>query len=300
MLEVKNLTVRYRERTVVDNVSFTAKEGQWLMIVGPNGAGKSTILKAITHSVDYDGQILLDGEDIRRKKPAERARNMGVLMQQNAVAYSFSVEEVVEMGRYSYSSGFFSGKVRRSAADARQYAAAAGEITKTAADEMSKTAVGRMTKTDAGKMTKTDAGKCDENAWAVESALALTGMTAQRKQSVLTLSGGELQRTFLAQVFAQDPRILLLDEPTNHLDLVYQKQIFHLISEWLKQPDRAVVSVVHDLSLAKAYGDRVLLINHGRALAEGSPEEVLTSKRLDAVYQMDVYGWMRRMLSQWN
>ena len=52
---------------------------------------------------------------------------------------------------------------------------------------------------------------------------------------MLTLSGGELQRTFLAQVLAQDPKLLLLDEPTNHLDLIYQKQIFALIGQWLRR-----------------------------------------------------------------
>ncbi|MFQ9449137.1 MAG: ATP-binding cassette domain-containing protein [Christensenellales bacterium] len=75
-----------------------------------------------------------------------------------------------------------------------------------------------------------------------------------RRASVLTLSGGELQRTFLAQVFAQNPQILILDEPANHLDLIYQKHIFSLIETWLRQPGRAVVSVVHDLSLARKYG----------------------------------------------
>ncbi len=250
MLSVKNLSVRLGERTIVDNLSFSAEEGQWLMIAGPNGAGKSTVINAVTQGVRYTGQVLFDGEDVRRKKPAELARCMGVLMQHNAAAYSFSVEEVVEMGRYSHASVF-------------------------------------------------PAAKSGEDARAVENALACTGMAERRKQSVLSLSGGELQRTFLAQVFAQDPRLLLLDEPTNHLDLIYQRQIFRLIGDWLKQPGRAVVSVVHDLSLAKAYGDRVLLMDRGKAVAQGRPDEVLTPELLDPVYRMDVYGWMREMYSRW-
>ena len=143
-------------------------------------------------------------------------------------------------------------------------------------------------------------GRKDEDEQAVEHALELTGMAPQRNQSVLTLSGGELQRTFLAQVFAQNPRLLLLDEPTNHLDLVYQKQVFALIREWLKTPGRAVVSVVHDLSLAKAFGTNALLMHKGKTVAQGAVNEVLSSERLDPVYGMDVYGWMRTMLSQWN
>lgn len=144
------------------------------------------------------------------------------------------------------------------------------------------------------------AGRKDKDESAVQRALELTGMAPQREQSVLTLSGGELQRTFLAQVFAQGPRLLLLDEPTNHLDLVYQKQVFALISEWLKTPERAVVSVVHDLSLAKAFGTNALLMHKGKAVAQGNVKDVLSSEQLDPVYGMDVYEWMRTMLSQWN
>ena len=134
----------------------------------------------------------------------------------------------------------------------------------------------------------------------MENALALTGLTGLRKSNVLTLSGGELQRTFLAQVFAQDPEILILDEPANHLDLVYQKHIFSLIHEWLKTPERAVLSVVHDLSLAKKYGTHAVLMNYGRCVSQGRIDDVLTPENLQAVYDMDVYSWMREMLGQWE
>ena len=135
---------------------------------------------------------------------------------------------------------------------------------------------------------------------AVEEALDRTGLRSLRHQSVLALSGGELQRTFLAQVFAQNPQFLLLDEPTNHLDLVYQKQIFALISEWLQTPGRAVVSVVHDLSLAKAYGTEALLLHRGHLAAYGDIKTVMSAENLDAVYDMDVAAWMRTMLRQWE
>lgn len=251
MLEVKDLSVKYGEKLIVDNLNFSVSEGQWLMIVGPNGAGKSTALGAITQGVNYTGRVLFDGGDIKLKKPAERAHCMGVLMQYNFVGYSFSVEEIIRLGRYAYAPTVFSKN--------------GGE----------------------------DSG-------AVERALELTGMKEKRAQSVLTLSGGELQRTFLAQVFAQDPKLLILDEPTNHLDLIYQKQIFALIAEWLKKPGRAVVSVVHDLSLAKAFGTDALLMDGGKVVAEGGAKEILNSENLDAVYGMDVADWMKKMLSQWE
>ena len=133
----------------------------------------------------------------------------------------------------------------------------------------------------------------------VEEALEMTGLAHLRHASVLTLSGGELKRTFLAQVFAQNPQILILDEPANHLDLVYQKHIFSLIGEWLKTPGRAVLSVVHDLSLARRYGTHAVLMDHGRSAAQGTIPETLTGENLQTVYGMDVCGWMREMYAQW-
>lgn len=134
----------------------------------------------------------------------------------------------------------------------------------------------------------------------VRYALAQTGMLPYAGRSILTLSGGERQRAFLAQAFAQTPRILLLDEPASHLDLPYQKQIFELLRAWLQTPGRAVVSVVHDLSLARAYGNRALLLRQGRVAALGAVEEALRPQNLEKVYAMNVHAWMRRMLSQWE
>ena len=143
-------------------------------------------------------------------------------------------------------------------------------------------------------------GRDDEGPAKVEQALHITGMTELRHASMLTLSGGEIQRAFLAQVFAQDPSILILDEPANHLDLVYQKHIFSLIRDWLKQPGRAVLSVVHDLSLARKYGTHAVLMHEGRCVARGTMDDVLTPDNLRHVYGMDVHQWMRELLGQWQ
>jgi len=251
MLKINHVTVRYGEHTVINDLSFELKEGQWLMLVGPNGAGKSTLIEAISQGVPYQGSIDLEGKDIRRCKPAQLAQKIGVLSQKNTVGYAYSVEEVVGLGRYAHASGFLSSR-----------------------DEDGK----------------------DQ----VDKALTLTGLESLRHASVLTLSGGELQRTFLAQVFAQNPRLLILDEPANHLDLVYQKHIFSLIGEWLRQPGRAVMSVVHDLSLARRYGTHAVLMNRGLCVDQGEINQVLTAENLRSVYDMDVYGWMNEMLSQWK
>ena len=143
-------------------------------------------------------------------------------------------------------------------------------------------------------------GRDDPGRARVEKALEMTGLTELRQVSMLTLSGGETQRVFLAQVFAQDPQVLILDEPANHLDLKYQQHIFSLIREWLKEPGRAVLSVVHDLSLARRYGSRAILMDHGKSVSQGPIREVMTPDHLQQVYGMDVYAWMREMLAQWQ
>ena len=134
----------------------------------------------------------------------------------------------------------------------------------------------------------------------IAEALALTGLEEMRNRNMLTLSGGERQRAFLAQVFCQDPEILMLDEPANHLDLPFQKELFSLIGTWLETPGRAVVTVMHDLSLARKYGTHALLMDRGRCVAQGKASEVLAPGILREVYGMDVRGWMLELLGLWK
>lgn len=140
----------------------------------------------------------------------------------------------------------------------------------------------------------------EQNEEKVNEALRSTGLSDMADRNVLTLSGGELQRTFLAQLLAQDPRIMLLDEPANHLDLVYQDRLFSLVSEWLKGEGRCVISVVHDLSLARYYGTKALLLKDGKCIACGDCRETLKDENLEKAYGMDVGEYMRRMLEGWR
>lgn len=251
MLDIQGVTVNIGGQKIVDDCSFSLPDGQWLMIVGPNGAGKSTLINAISQGTPYKGKVFFNNKDVSLMRPRELSHSMGVLSQNNYVGYSFSVHEIVNLGRYSYAPGVF-------------------------------------------------ATENPEDKHAVERALELTGLVDLKDHSVSTLSGGERQRTFLAQLLAQDPYLLILDEPTNHLDLVYQKQVFELISHWIANTGRSVISVVHDLSLAKAYGSMALLMNKGKTVSFGKVSEVLTAQHLNEVYSIDVYAWMNTMLSQWK
>ncbi|MDR0929711.1 MAG: ABC transporter ATP-binding protein [Oscillospiraceae bacterium] len=135
---------------------------------------------------------------------------------------------------------------------------------------------------------------------AVRRCLDTVGLWPQREQPIDTLSGGQLQRVFLARTLAQEPKLILLDEPTNHLDLKHQTVLMQALREWSRGAGRAVVGVLHDLNLALAFADRLMLMQDGRAAALGTPQEVLTPERLRAAFEMDVAAYMKEALRRWD
>ena len=99
-----------------------------------------------------------------------------------------------------------------------------------------------------------------------------------------TLSGGELQRVVLARALAQQPRVLLLDEPTSALDIGHQQQVLDLVDSLRRESGLTVVAAMHDLTSAAQYGERLVLLDGGRVVADGLPAEVLTAERIAQIY----------------
>lgn len=131
----------------------------------------------------------------------------------------------------------------------------------------------------------------------VESALRDADAAAYADRSIQSISGGEVQRAFLAQALAQDARLYLLDEPTTHLDVHYQ---FSLLDTMRRQVDagRTVLAVVHDLEHAARYADRLLVLEDGCCVAMGAPGDVLTPSLIADVFGMkasvrSVNGYLR-------
>ncbi|MER5479349.1 ABC transporter ATP-binding protein [Streptomyces sp. NPDC002734] len=119
---------------------------------------------------------------------------------------------------------------------------------------------------------------------AVDRALALTGTTGLADRGAEHLSGGQLQRVWLAGCLAQETGVLLLDEPTTYLDLRYQVELLDLIRDLADDHGIAVGVVLHDLDQTAAVADRVVLLHDGRVVADGTPAEVLTPERLTSTY----------------
>ncbi|MGY5128299.1 ABC transporter ATP-binding protein [Streptomyces nigrescens] len=117
----------------------------------------------------------------------------------------------------------------------------------------------------------------------IDAALARVGLTDLRARAWQTLSGGERQRAHIARALAQQPWGILLDEPTNHLDVKHQLELMDLLSA----TDQTVLVVLHDLSLAARFCDRLILLHQGAVVGSGKPQEVLTPDRLKDVFEVD-------------
>jgi iron complex transport system ATP-binding protein len=129
-----------------------------------------------------------------------------------------------------------------------------------------------------------DRGRDDD---AVVAAMAAADVAHLAGRTYASLSGGEKARVSLARVLAQETPLVLLDEPTAALDLRHQEDVLR-IARRLAGDGRAVVVVLHDLSLAAAYADDVAMVAAGALAAVGAPAEVLTAERIEAVYATPV------------
>ncbi|MBW6424915.1 ABC transporter ATP-binding protein [Rhizobium sp. XQZ8] len=118
---------------------------------------------------------------------------------------------------------------------------------------------------------------------AVTSALERTEMTAKRNDRWQSLSGGERQRTHLARALAQSPKELVLDEPTNHLDIHHQINLMRLVSAL---PITSVIAL-HDINHAAMFCDSLIVMQSGKIVASGSPEDVITQELLRDVFSVD-------------
>lgn len=131
---------------------------------------------------------------------------------------------------------------------------------------------------------------------AAEKCIADVGLCGMKDSLITELSGGQLQRVFLARAFAQEPDIIFLDEPANHLDLKRCAELADLIRAWAAN-GKSAVGVFHDLGFAAAVSDRVLLMKNGEAVMCGETGEVMRSEKLNEVFDTDVRGYMKRAAS---
>lgn len=221
MIELNDVSVGYRGKPILSNISFTVSDGEICALLGHNGSGKSTLLRAVMGSLGYTGSIRIDGQETGRLSPTHRAKLLS-LMPQLMARPSISVYELVSFGRQPYTgiSGILSEADRQKIDAAIQKA----------------------------RLEPLALSRCDR------------------------ISGGELQRAYLAMALAQDTPNLLLDEPAAHLDARYERQISEFLRA-LRADRRAVLAVLHNINHALAIADQIIVIDSGKLVFNGNRDE---------------------------
>lgn len=120
----------------------------------------------------------------------------------------------------------------------------------------------------------------------IAKAINAVGLSDKVQQEYSSLSGGEQQRALIARALVQQAPLLILDEPINHLDVYYQHQILQLLHELARELGITVVMSMHDLNLAASYCDQLCLLDKGRLVAQGKPEQVLQAELLSKVFKI--------------
>lgn len=139
-----------------------------------------------------------------------------------------------------------------------------------------------------------------EDIESVEKSLCIVGMNDMRDKKLSSLSGGQLQRVFLAKLIAQNPDIILLDEPTNHLDFKYQLEIVEFFKKWSRDENKTILGVFHDVNLAMYLSDNAIVMDCGEIKVKDSITNIIKSGVLNEIYDIDINSFMQNSLSKWN
>lgn len=122
----------------------------------------------------------------------------------------------------------------------------------------------------------------------IEEALAQLGLTELAEEYIDQLSGGQLQRAYIAMVLAQDTDYILLDEPLNNLDMNYAVQTMQTLRRLVDEHQKTIILVLHDINFASSYADEIVALKDGQLFAHGATEEIMNKDTLSQLYKMDV------------
>lgn len=135
---------------------------------------------------------------------------------------------------------------------------------------------------------------------AVAHWLQKTRLWELRDKFLDELSGGQLQRVYLARALVQEPEILMLDEPANHLDIKHQLELVDYLREWSADGNRLVIGVFHDLNLALRLSENLLFLKDGQVAGQGAASQLLGASFLKRVYGADIAGYMLESFGRWE
>src|SRR5574337_120539 len=223
VLDVENVSVSHNGALAINKISFSVKEGDLLGIVGPNGAGKTTLFRAILGLQNYQGKIKLFGYE--GSQYASLLSLVGYVPQKVNFEQNFpaTVYDVVEMGILPEK------KLKKGA---------------------------RLIQS-CGCCWNRMFGPSSKNSEKIEKALEIVGLSPLRDRRISELSGGEQQRTFIANALVKEPVLLILDEPVTGVDMEVQNKFYSVIREINKENKVTIIWASHDLTAISDHATKV-------------------------------------------
>ncbi len=237
LLQVEGLTLAFSGLVALDDVSFDAREGELLAIIGPNGAGKTSIFNCLNGVYrPRSGRMRFQGRDLSRLRPHEIAR-LGIarVFQSIELFPLMTVADNLMLGRHHLMrAGLITGSLWLGPARAEEMA----------------------------------------HRRRVEEVIDFLEMEAIRDHLVAALPYGLQKRVQLGRALAMEPKLLLLDEPVAGMNLEETEDIARFILDVQEELGVTQIIVDHDMAVVLDVADRVVVLDFGRKIAEGTPEEI--------------------------
>jgi len=282
-ISLKNVSAGYdKKHSVLHDIALDIPEGTSVGIIGPNGSGKTTLLRVLSGVLGYEGSVRLmsGGSTADDRGSADECVDAAV---RGTGDDGTEISEIPQkcLARYismlqQFTAAYFSYTVRDTVALGR-YA-------------HQKSRLGRLTA---------------EDSRIIDEALALTGTDSIAASEISALSGGQLQRVYLARTIAQQTPVMLLDEPTNHLDFKYSAELTDYL---IKRKDETydidgdshratLIAVFHDIMSAYEVCDTIVYMSDGRIVAVEKAKDGINAEILSDIYGIDVVQSMKRRMS---
>ncbi len=230
ILTIKNLSKRYEELTVLDNISLSVNKGEVVVIVGPSGCGKSTFLRCLNGLEDIqDGTVALGGDIINPLKgnKSRSREKIGMVFQ----SYDLFPHKTI----------------------LQNLTLAPIKVAKRKKDEVTKEAL---------------------------ELLERVGLSSKKNSYPRQLSGGQKQRVAIVRALIMHPEVLLLDEITAALDPEMVREVLDVVLSLAKE-GRTMLIVTHEMSFARAVADRMIFLDGGKIVEEGSAQEFFDAPQTD-------------------
>lgn len=264
-VRARGVRVRHRDQEVLRGVDLDLWPGEIVVLMGRNGAGKTTLLRSLVGLVrPHAGDIRIDGKPNAGRDVADICRQVGYLPQDpNTLLFAESVGEELAVTLRNHGMEVGDWRLEIEGEKRREGENLQSPITQSLNHS-------------------------------IPSLLRRLGLFDKANAYPRDLSVGERQRVALAAITVTRPGALLLDEPTRGLDYAAKRELERLLHEW-RDDGMAILVVTHDVELAAAIADRIILMSQGEIIAEGEPAEVMATSPLFAPQIAKLFpetGWL--------